>query len=239
VIVSGRRVPIWGVLVVAVAAPAVVVAAANGVATVERQAVRGEQVQVTDTTPPPSSCERVIVIGDSLTDNSEPWIRSLLADAGHDHFVDAQPSRRIPGHVSAPYSGVRAAIAARASFGEADCWMVGLGSNDLIFGADEPAGAAAMIDEMLAAVSPGASVWWVNVNYHRDPRTSFDFPRATRVFNEVLDSFVAVSDRFVVVDWYSYSEANPGWFFDPVHVDRSGSIARAVFTVAALPPPRP
>ena len=226
-------------MVIAVAVPSAVMASVSGAATVDRQAERGEQIRVGDTVPPPSACERVIVIGDSLTDNSEPWIRSGLTDAGHEHFVDAQPSRRIPGHVRPPYSGVRAALAARAAFGEADCWMIGLGSNDLIFGADQPAGAAAMIDEMLAAVSPGAMVWWVNVNYHRDPRTSFDFPRASRVFNAALDTFAATHERFVVIDWYTYSEAHIGWFFDPVHVDRAGSIARAELTVAALPPSSP
>ena len=218
--------------------PAVVTAASVGVATVDRSAQRGTDVQVTDTVPPPPFCDRVIVIGDSLTDNSEPWVRSELRDAGYDSFVDAQPSRRIPGAVRAPLSGVRAALAARSTFGEAECWMVALGSNDLIFGADHAAGASAMVDEMLGAVTPGATVWWVNVNYYRDPRTSFDFPRATRVFNDVLDSYAASRDGFLVVDWYSYSAANAGWFFDPVHVDRAGSIARAEFTVSALAPPR-
>lgn len=236
---SGWRVGV----VAALALPAAVAALALGPrldrpATVDQPADRGASSQVTDTVPPPISCERVIVIGDSLTDNAGPWTRSALAERGYSWFVDAQPSRRIPAGVRAPYSGVRAAEAARASFGEADCWLVALGSNDLVFGGDDPVVAESYVREMLAAVTPGALVHWVNVNYHRDPQTRFDFPRATGVFNAVLDDVAADSERLVVIDWYSYSEAHPGWFFDPVHVDRTGSIARAEFTVAALPPPR-
>jgi hypothetical protein len=123
----------------------------------------------------------------------------------------------------------------RATFGEAECWVVALGSNDLIFGGDDPATATAMIDEMVGAVTPGAAVWWVNVNYHRDPRTNFAFVAATQSFNATLAARAADDPMLTVIDWYTLSEANLGWFFDPVHVDRTGSIARAQQTVAALP----
>ena len=115
--------------------------------------------------------------------------------------------------------------------------MVALGSNDLVFGAGVRATADAVIDEMLAAVTPGARVWWVNLNYHRDPDIAFGFPAATAVFNQALADRAASDPDVTILDWYAYSEANLGWFFDPVHVDRPGSIARARFTVAALPRP--
>lgn len=218
-----------------------VVAAAAGIssgATVDEPAERGDAFQVTDTVPPAAACDRVAVVGDSLMDNAAPWLRSELAAAGFEYAVDAQPSRRIPEAVRAPYSGVKAARSIRATFGEADCWVVALGSNDLIFGGDEPGRAAAMIDEMLAALTPGAAVWWVNVNYHRDPRTSFDFVAATHAFNQAVAASAARIPSMTVIDWYTLSEANLDWFFDPVHVDRAASIVRAEFTVAALPPPR-
>lgn len=225
--------------VVAVVASTVAAAAGlSGGATVSDPAERGGAFQATDTLPPPAGCDRVIVIGDSLTDNSAPWIRSELSAAGHEFALDAQPSRRIPAQVSAPYSGVRAARSVRATFGEAGCWMIALGSNDLIYGAGRVGDANRMIDEMLSVVTPGAWVWWVNVNYHRDPRTSFDFVAATATFNAVLAGRAAADPALQVVDWYSLSEANPAWFFDPVHVDRAASIVRAEFTVAALPPAR-
>lgn len=230
---------------VALAAAAVVVfvggslavAATDGAAVVGETASRGSMFQATDTEPPPAGCRRVIVIGDSLMDNSRPWLVAGLADAGFDAYVDAQPSRRIPDSVRAPYSGVKAARAARASFGDAECWVVALGSNDLVFGGGVDATAAALVDEMIAAVTPGARVWWVNVNYHRDPDIAFGFPAATVVFNGAVAARAARDPRVTVIDWFALSEANLGWFFDPVHVDRTGSIARARFTVAALPRP--
>lgn len=209
-----------------------------GPAEVATRPTRGEAFRSTDTVPPPPGCARVVVIGDSLTDNSAPWLRSELRAAGYDYHVDAQPSRRIPARVRAPYSGVKAAFAVRSTFGEADCWMVALGSNDLVYGGGDPVTAGAMIDEMLAAVSPDASVWWVNVNYHTDPRTSYDFPAATTTFNSAVAERAAADARLHVIDWYTLSEANRDWFFDPVHVGRAASITRAEFTVAELPPAR-
>jgi hypothetical protein len=207
----------------------------DGGAAVVETAARGSMFQATETVPPASGCRRVIVIGDSLMDNSRPWLVDGLDDAGFDAYVDAQPSRRIPASVRAPYSGVTAAADARATFGEADCWVVALGSNDLVFGAGVPAAADAVIDEMLAAVTPGASVWWVNVNYHRDPDIDFGFAAATAVFNRQVAARADADPALAVIDWYALSEANLQWFFDPVHVDRTGSIARAGQTVAALP----
>lgn len=233
------RWPTFGVVValaLALAAPTVVLALAiDDAATVAEPADRGEWLQVTDTLPPPQFCERVAVIGDSLMDNAEPWLRANLRDAGFTYAVDVQPSRRIPARVRVPYSGVKAASGVRSSWGEADCWIIALGSNDLSHGAGEPATAAALIEEMLGVLTPGADVWWVNVDYHRDPRTSFDFPAATSVFNAELEAQAAADPKLHVIDWYSLAEANLRWFFDPVHVDRSGSIARADQAVAALP----
>lgn len=197
------------------------------------EAQRGDPFHAGPTLPPAAPCHRVVVIGDSLMDNSRPWLVGGLQQAGYVFTVDARPSRKIPSTVRRPYSGVLAAADVRANWGDADCWVVALGSNDLAYGGGVPTSAGAMIDEMLAAVTPGAQVWWVNVDYHRDPRTSFDFVRATAVFNAQLDAR-ADEGRLRVIDWQSYAEANLHWFFDPVHVDRPGSIARANQTVAAL-----
>ena len=235
-----RRAPVAACAFVATIAVTVSAFAVGivGPAEVSTRPTRGVAFRSTDTLPPPPGCARVVVIGDSLMDNSAPWLRSELRSAGYDYHVDAQPSRRIPERVREPYSGVKAARAVRASFGDADCWMVALGSNDLVYGAGDALEANEMIDEMLAAVSPGASVWWVNVNYHRDPRTSFDFVAATATFNAAVAERAAADPDLHVIDWYTLSEAHLEWFFDPVHVDRAASIVRAEFTVAALPPAR-
>jgi hypothetical protein len=236
--VSGVRrawlgVGVLGALLIA----GVAAAASDGAATVSEPASRlMNQFRAGPQLEPPVVCERVIAIGDSLMDNSEPWLRAELSAAGFTYFVDAQPSRQIPAAVREPFSGVKAARSIRSSWGEADCWMIALGSNDLIFGGGQSISAATVrIDEMLGAVTPGSAVWWVNVDYHHDPRTGHDMVAATQRFNEALDRKAAASTGFTVIDWYSLAEANLHWFFDPVHVDRAGSIARAEFTVAALP----
>ena len=225
-------------LTASVAAFGVAAAAAiDRPATATAPAVRsGIQLQVLPR--PATTCNRVIVIGDSLMDNSEPWLIAELEAAGFESFVDAQPSRQIPAAMRPPLSGVVAAQSARTTWGEAECWMVALGSNDILFGAGQSIElATARIDEMLAAVSPGASVWWVNVDFHHDPRAGIDMVAATRRLNEALDRRAANDARLTVIDWYSLAEANLHWFFDAVHVDRAGSIVRAEFTVAALPRP--
>ena len=57
------------------------------------------------------------------------------------------------------------------------------------------------------------------------------------MFNRAGRGRAAAEPELTLIDWYTLSEANLQWFFDPVHVDRTGSIARARQTVAALPRP--
>jgi len=196
-------------------------------------AVRGRQTQL-QPLPPRARCGRVAVIGDSLMDNARWYLQGGLSAAGFDHVIDAQPSRRIPDTVRAPYSGVTAARTVRSTWGESDCWVIALGSNDLIFGAGDAAVAASLIDSMLASTTPGSRVWWVNLDYHLDPRYAFDFVGATAVFNDRLAARAAIDADLTVIDWFSLAEQHPWWFFDPVHVDAAGSRARAEQVVSAL-----
>lgn len=181
----------------------------------------------------PERCGRVAVIGDSLTDNARPFLIARLQSAGYTQHVDAHPSREIGLRRPAPYSGVLAVREVRTTWGEADCWVIALGSNDLLWGGGERSAATALIDELLAELTPGARVWWMNVDYHRDPRYSIDFPGRTLAFNAAVAD-AAAGGRVELIDWYALAEANLNWFFDPVHVNRAGSIARADLTVAAL-----
>jgi hypothetical protein len=196
-------------------------------------AIRGEQVRIRPL-PIHPVCHRVAVIGDSLMDNARWYLSNALDQAEYSSVIDAQPSRRIPESVRAPYSGVIAARQVRATWGEADCWVIALGSNDLIFGGGDPALAASLIDSMLASVTPGSSIWWVNLDYHHDPEVSFDFVGATSTFNAALDARAARDESLMVIDWYSLAESHREWFFDPVHVDTVGSRARAIQVVDAL-----
>ena len=234
-ILSEHRLGVCLVAFAAITSSGVTALTIGTAAEVTKSAVRGSQVQVAEAVPAPSGCRRVAVIGDSLSDNSRPWLVSGLSEAGFTAVVDAQPSRRIPSSVRAPYSGVRAATEVRATFGEADCWVVALGSNDLPYGGLDRESITMWFNEMLGAVTPGAHVWWVNLDYHRDPRWAFDFVRSTSVFNTALAERAVEDPDLDLIDWHALAEANVQWFFDPVHVDRTGSIARAHQTVDALP----
>lgn len=112
--------------------------------------------------------------------------------------------------------------------------MIGLGSNDLESGADDPVRARRWIDEQLAAVSPGARVWWINVAYLREPGNVFDFPAATATFNAVLASRALTDPLVEVIDWYSLMMVNPSWFDDSVHVRPPAYAARTQLVIAAL-----
>jgi hypothetical protein len=197
-------------------------------------ATRGQQVRI-GPEPNEAGCRRVVVIGDSLMDNARWYLQEALDRAGFVHLIDAQHSRRIPASVSPPFSGVIAAQQVRATWGEADCWVIALGSNDLIFGAGDPGVATQLIESMLAATTPGARVWWVNLDYHRDPVFAFDFVGATSRFNATLTQRAAIDPDLAVIDWYSLAEAHLEWFFDAVHVDAAGSRARAQQVADALP----
>jgi hypothetical protein len=166
---------------------------------------------------------------------------SLLVAGG---LVVGFPSHPSPGGSNDPVraaprmalelNGGVSAFQVRAAWGEADCWVIALGSNDLIFGGDDPIVAASMIDSMLAAVTPKSRIWWVNLDYHLDPRVPFDFVRATANFNAVLDARAAAHTDLTVIDWFSLAESHLDWFSDPVHVDSVGSRARADQAVEAL-----
>ena len=92
-----------------------------------------------------------------------------------------------------------------------------------------------MIDSMLAAVTPGSKVWWVNLDYHLDPWSPFDFVGGN-VELQYGPREPGRTDRrpSTVIDWYSLAESHIDWFFDPVHVDSAGSRARAQQVVDAL-----
>jgi len=201
--------------------------------TASATADRGPQVQLEP--PPAPRCARVAVVGDSLTAASAAGLRRELAAAGYDRVVDGQVSRRIPAAARDPYSGVRATRRVRSSWGEADCWVIGLGSNDLEAGADDPRVALRWIDEQLAAVTPGARVWWINVSYRSERGNPFDFPAATTTFNAVLDARAAGDPLVEVIDWHSVLAANSAWYVDGVHVTRAAYEVRTRLTLAALP----
>lgn len=186
-------------------------------------------------------CTRVWMIGDSLTVGSATAIQSgfdrLALEA---EVVDGVNSRRISVNAQpVERSGVLAARSIRAANGEANCWVIALGTNDISSGVTTTTRARAAVTEMLAEVTPDARVWWVNVDF-RSLDDSTYHPDATATFNAVLDERAAADLRFEVIDWYTLAEGHPEWFLkpdgtsDPVHVNSTGYAARAAQVVEVI-----
>jgi hypothetical protein len=140
-------------------------------------------------------------------------------------------ARRISPTTNADLSGVLTAQRIRVDWGEADCWVIGLGTNDYYVGGSRTvAVAAGLIEQQLGAITPGARVWWVNVYDSSTPGALV----GSRTFNRALDERAAIDNRFEVVDWYTLLLANPTWSTDGVHVGTTGSIRRADLVAQAL-----
>lgn len=183
-------------------------------------------------------CTRVWVIGDSLTVGSAAALRSGLDRLDMEaELVDGANNRRIS--ATAPISGVLAARSIRATNGEANCWVIALGTNDISNGVTTTTRARAAVAEMLAEVTPKARVWWVNVDYRSLDQSTY-YPDATRTFNAVLNERAASDLRFAVIDWYTLAESHPEWFLKPdgtvdaVHVNSAGYTARAAQVVDVI-----
>ena len=170
-------------------------------------------------------CSRVWMIGDSLTVGSAAALRTGLGGLGLDAYVvDGFRNRRIS---ATSNSGVLAARSIRATKGEANCWVIALGTNDITSSATTTTLSRAAVSAMLAEVTPQARVWWVNADVR-----SLD--QATRTFNAVLNERAAADLRFRVIDWYTLAESHPEWFVDGVHVNTAGYTARAAQTIDAI-----
>lgn len=172
-----------------------------------------------------SSCTRVWVIGDSLTEGSAAALRSGLAGLGLDAYVvDGVRNRRIS---ATSNSGVLTARSIRATRGEANCWVIALGTNDITSSVTTTALSRTAVSEMIAEVTPQARVWWVNVDVR-----SLD--QSTRTFNSVLNERAAADLRFQVIDWYALAGSHPEWFVDAVHVNSAGYTARAALILDSI-----
>lgn len=176
------------------------------------------------------NCRRIAVVGDSLTEGSAAPLRTGLAPYASSLTIDAKRGRRIPGDVQRPYSGVLAVRDIRATTGDADCWIIALGTNDIPwvhypgqYGTTSTAAATNIISSLMTEINRTRShrVLWVNVNRR-------DYPTATRTFNAAL----ARRPDLTVIDFYTRSQLNPAWFAnDGIHLTATGYNQRAALII--------
>lgn len=192
------------------------------------------------TLPPPDNfpprCQRVAIVGDSITVQGRTHLVNEFAARGYQAYViDAASDRRVPASAGRPISGVLAAGDLKAAYGQFDCWVVALGTNDLwwiwrlVYGSTVSSGSDAAVAWMRAAIGSDTRVWWVNINH-------WGYPDTTRVFNDRLRVAAAASTRLKVIDWYTLSYGRRStWFVDNKHLNSTGSAARAKLIVGSLP----
>ncbi len=178
-----------------------------------------------------SQCSSVNIVGDSMVRASLYTWQAEFEAAGV-----PMKSRVISAHPTT--SGPRFVRELRASSGDATCWVVAFGSNDLysVWGADSqettsescnssPARrsvASERINSVVDEIGSGHKIFWVNVNVTT-------WADASCIWNSVLASTPGVT----VVDWHSESSGK-SYFLDHVHTSRAGDVARATITLAAL-----
>lgn len=168
---------------------------------------------------------RVLVIGDSLVRNSRNMLETELAAAGW------TPTVRCWGAMGTDW-GVQQVERARELDQLPDTVVVSLGTND-VWWLHVPMETA--IDQMMAALGPNRTVYWVNVWW--DPAAYDDLPEPEPV-NDILMAKAQEYPNLIVVDIASplaaaLASGEAGWV-DGVHVDDGGSWVRTETIIAAL-----
>lgn len=169
--------------------------------------------------PPAAQCQRLGILGDSLMLGSKTTLVKSLATLGITEFrFDAQVARRIPSSVRAPYSGVKALQAMRAAGYQMDCYLVGLGTND-VWNTTTATKYQTWIRELMTEIGDHP-VLWVNV---ARPRVQ----QGTDLFNSTLAGMVGEFPKLQVADWASIMPDHPDWFIsDKVHLRTPGRVFR-------------
>lgn len=174
----------------------------------------------------------VVVVGDSITEGSEPLLVATLEGAGvEDVRIEGEASRRIEvgnGKGSAPLSGVNTVYTLLAEGADPSAWVIQLGTNDVGSYADADA-YGELIDSILTMLPPRTPVVWVNT--YRE-----QYLDDTILFNSVLDERLGDRDNAVVADWFSVAAAEDQSVLrsDNLHPNDNGQRALALLVVAAL-----
>ena len=182
-----------------------------------------------------TACERVYLVGDSLTVASDSQLRELFASTPLVAVIDGVGFRRVPVDAERPYSGVLAVRDLRAQYEDADCWIVALGTNDARFvekpdmggyAATSVSTAQALVSMMIGEINGTGphQIWWVNVHN-----------RILLTGSVVINNVLWTRPDVRTIDFYSESKQHPEWFVDGAHLTTAGSYQRSLLTYTAIP----
>jgi lysophospholipase L1-like esterase len=169
------------------------------------------------------------VLGDSITLGDSRHLRVELDAAGWSSVrIDAEPSRRIPTSVRAPYSGIKTVRALRASGIDPGAFVIALGTNDIGFVVDYGQSPRTLISDMLDAIGRSRRVLWVDV-------VRPDAPESAALFNRTLNELaVERPDQLVVLRWSQAAAGHPEWFLnDGIHLTEAGHAHRSSLVAQA------
>ena len=173
--------------------------------------------------------QRVLFIGDSITDQSEDQLNFALRQAGWDPTVE--------GHSGAALIQNRFIIDWHQRLAELvpqvdpSIVIVELGTND----ANTAAAEIAMgIDEVMEPLRTVPRVVWANV------KTGFLTEPVAKIVNEQLRQATVRWPNLEVLDMGAHFADHPEWISDGIHLNDAGKVefARLVIRALAAPPSR-
>jgi len=176
-----------------------------------------------------SGVQRVVMVGDSITVGSTPYLVEYFAAAGLPIEIGAQEGKRINVSSSSNPSGTRvaeglAATAAADGSTNDELWVVALGTND-IGQYDAQADVEADIRELLTAVPTDASLVWINTWFR-------DRPEFTAQVNAAIQTVMAERGNATIGDWASVAPTEGVLRSDGVHPNDDGAKVFAELVLA-------
>lgn len=193
---------------------------------------------------PVESCpkgSKVAVVGDSLFAQSKPELSWAIGANGYRLAAyDAQFGRRSTEATRLFGAKVRSGVTAiRKSRATADCWVIGLGTNDAGLDAEVDAATfAAVIDAVMAAVPEQAQVFWLDIYIAAGARAFAANPLAGAhaiAWNAALNAAADRWPRLSIVSFSRVVVTEDGVIeADGVHLTTSGRVARARTVIDAL-----
>ncbi len=165
-----------------------------------------------------SDIDSVVMIGDSITKGSMPYLDERFGLLELDYLTEAENGKRMA--VSARDNPSGAAVAAfLAENGDGDhtdeVWVVALGTNDISQYAS-PDDIAAAVNEVLNEVPEDAALVWVDT-YIRDR------PEQTEAVNSIIRQRVERRGDSVVAPWTAFVEADGVLTSDGIHPTNGGA----------------
>jgi peptidoglycan hydrolase-like protein with peptidoglycan-binding domain len=170
--------------------------------------------------PPPTRCQRLGVIGGSITVGTSQSLAQELVEVGVTDFrIDAKVSRRIATRTG----GVTTLKNMRRAGYDPDCLVISLGTNDIPY-FNDPSVYRKLISALMDTVGPAPRVLWINVYRGR-------LRRHDDVFNQTLVEMTATYPNLLVADWFTLADEHRIWMNkDLIHTTSLGGRERSKWT---------